>query len=171
MKITSILGIFFFFSTFLFAQEGIKKLPIEDLNKMNSGKVITKKRKTDSTILVIAQGIIIGDSRTVFEVLMNCQKHIEFMPNFKACESYYEGVDSIYGKTVIDPPLTKKDYTFYLFTKFNFTKRYSKIAWKLDTSKVYPSYTKDTYGFWEIQELEPNKQLLSFYSNSDFSFH
>jgi len=171
MKVTSILGLFLFFNVLLCAQEDIKKLPVEGLDKMNLGKIITKKRKTDEKVIVLAQGIVIGNSSVIFDVLMDCQYHIEFMPNFKACESYYEGVDSIYGKTVIDPPMTNKDYAFYLFTKFKYSETYSKIAWKLDTSKVHPSNTKDTYGFWEIQKLETNKHLLSFYSNSDFNFH
>ena len=171
MRITSFFGILFLFNVYLLGQEDIHKLPIEDLDKMNLGKVITKKRKTEDKVIVLAQGIVIGDSKTIFDVLMDCSKHKAFMPNFKACESYYEDVDSIYGKTVIDPPMTNKDYAFYLFTKFKYSDAYSKIAWKLDTSKVHPGPTKNTYGFWEIQKLEKNQYLLSFYSNSDFDFH
>ena len=158
-------------NTVLLAQGSAEELSVADLDKMNRGKIITKKRRAESKIIVVAQGIVIGDSRKTFDVLMECDKHTEFMPNFKACEEYFHERDSIYGKTVIDPPMTKKDVSFYLFTKYRYSKKYAKIAWKLNTEENHPGYIADMYGFWEIKELGPNKQLLSFYSDSDFNFH
>jgi hypothetical protein len=155
----------------LFAQQDLEKLSDKDFDKLKEGKVITNKRRKDGKIIVVAQGIVISDSRAIYDVIMNCDEHIDFMPNFKACESIYEYGDSAYGKTIIDPPLTKKDIAFYLFSKYMYSKSYSKISWKMDTSQVHPNYIADTFGFWEIQEIEPDEHLLSFYSNSDFNFH
>ncbi len=171
MKISSIIPLFLFFSAFLFAQENVDKLTPEDWGKLNKGKIITKKRRTGSNIIAVAQGIVVADSKTIFDVIMACDKHTDFMPNFKACETYYLDADSIYGKTIIDPPMTKKDLSFILFTKYKHTKTYSKIAWKMDTSQAHPNYIADNYGFWEIQEIGSGKHLLSFFSGNDFNFH
>ena len=171
MKMTLLLTFFCLFGAVLIAQEDIEKLPVKDLNKLKEGKVITNKRRKDGKIIVVAQGIVVSDSRTIYDVIMNCNEHTDFMPNFKACESIYEYGDSAYGKTVIDPPMTKKDIAFFMFSKYMYSKRYSKISWKMDTSQVHPKYIADTFGFWEIQEIEADEYLLSFYSNSDFNFH
>ena len=149
----------------------MEKLTSVDIAKMKQGKVITKNQRLDNKLIVVAQGIVIGDSKQTFDVLMQCDKHTEFMPNFVACEEFYADQDSIYGKTVVDPPMSKKNVDFYLFTRYEYSKAYSKIAWRLNTNEKHPGYMADTYGFWEIKELEPDMLLLSFFSDSDFNFH
>ena len=160
-----------FFSASLFAQDNTGKLAPEDWKELNEGKIITKKRRTGNKIIAVAQGIVVADSKTIFDVIMECEKQKYFMPNFGGCETYYKDADSIYGKTIIDLPLTKKNLSFILFTRYKYTKRSSKISWSMDTSRKHPSYIADTYGFWEIQEINSGKNLVSFYSSNDFNFH
>ncbi len=138
---------------------------------MKIGKILTKKIRTDSTVQVSSHCIIISEAKAIFDILMNCDAHSEFIPNYAGCEITFENADSIYGKTIINPPLSKKNISYFLATKYQFAEEYARISWEMDTSKDHPYYLSNTFGYWEIVKLESDHHIVTFYSDSDFDFN
>jgi len=151
-------------------KDSLFKISVKDLTEMKSGKIIKRKEQNGEKLIVLAKGILVSDINLIRKVLLECEKHNEFIPRFKACYIYYYRNDSIYKKVVLNPPIFK-DVEYYLKTNIMFLDSVSIISWKLDTDNKHNSYIKDTYGFWKLTSLDSKIHILTLYMDTDFKFH
>ncbi|UCE04628.1 MAG: hypothetical protein JSW07_13500 [bacterium] len=140
-----------------------------EISEMKLGKVIKKKEVTPENVKVLAAGIVVSDIDAIRKVIIDCEKHKEFIPRCKLCQILHFKIDSIYSKIVIDTPLIP-DLTYYLETNLSYSDSVTLITWKMDTTKP-PPYILDTYGFWKITSLDSTTYILACYMDIDLKFH
>lgn len=146
-------------------EEGIAQ---KEYARLAAGEIITQRRETpkDKTgVHVAAFAIIRGTQEQVFDIVADCKRQPEFMPNFKACDM-----------VTPDKPLPPNERWNENRLEFGFFPLTIKIA-IVQHAKLYPPHkltwnrvrgdTKVSEGYWRVIPLGPGVNLLAYDTLSD----
>lgn len=146
-------------------EEGLSQA---DYARLAAGEVITQRRETpaDTTgVRVAAFAVIPGTQAQVFDVVADCAKQPEFMPNFVACEA-----------VTPDHPLPPNERWNLNKLEFGVFPLKFKIA-IVQHAKLYPPErltwnrvsgdTKVSKGYWRVIPLAPGVNVLAYDTIAD----
>jgi len=144
---------------------------IADENELEimKGDVVFEDEKKNNTVITVAHAVVVSDLESIKNVLLDCKKHVEFMPSYEGCDNRYMAPDKIYGSVKIKPPFTS-GIKYYLSTTLKSDNNIYTISWSMDRSKKV-KYIKNTYGFWRIKPVAENAFIITLFTNTEFDFH
>lgn len=145
-----------------------ERITHKDYEKLAAGDIVTQQRETpkDKTgVHVAAFAIIRGTQEQVFDIVADCKRQPEFMPNFKACEM-----------VTPDQPLPPNERWNENRLEFGFFPLKFKVA-IVQHAKLYPPHKlswarvrgdiKVSEGYWRVVPLAAGVNLLVYDTLSD----
>lgn len=146
-------------------EEGITP---QDYAQLAAGEIVTQRRETpkDKTgVHVAAFAVIRGTQEQVFDIVADCKRQPEFMPNFKACEI-----------VTPDKPLPPNERWNENRLEFGFFPLKFKVA-IVQHAKLYAPHKltwarvrgdiKVSEGYWRVVPLATGVNLLVYDTLSD----